>query len=81
MPVELLDPDDLADPANDFMRLANRMTDLEANQSRLWDAQNGMQATLDAILAKFQEIGAEVKPVVDALSGNPMFKMFVGKSK
>ena len=41
--------------------------------------QSEMTATLTAILARFDSMAGEVKPVIYALSQNPMFKMFVGK--
>ena len=40
-----------------------------------------MTAILATIMAKFDSVAGEVKPVIDSLSGNPMFRMFVGKGK
>lgn len=37
--------------------------------------QDQMQATLDAILAKFDEVANEIKPLIDQLSNHPMAKM------
>jgi hypothetical protein len=38
-----------------------------------------IQATLDAILAKFDVIATEVQPMIDTISVHPLFKMFGGK--
>ena len=42
--------------------------------------QEEMQATLDAILAKFQVIAEEVKPLITTVSEHPFMKM-LGKGK
>jgi hypothetical protein len=38
-----------------------------------------MQATMDAILAKFDGIASEVGPVVESISSHPLFRMIGGK--
>lgn len=40
-----------------------------------------MQSTMDAILTKFDEIATEVAPLLDSLSTNAWFKMFLGGKK
>jgi hypothetical protein len=34
-----------------------------------------LQTTLDAILAKFNEIAGEIKPMIDTVSNHPMMRM------
>ena len=65
--IALRDPD-LADPVNDFVRLANRIDNVEAKVDQL-------QATLTAILDKFDSIAEQVSPLIDKISNHPMLKM------
>lgn len=46
-------------------------TDLE----RILEGQERMQATLDTILLKFEEVAGEVKPMIDTISKHPMVRM------
>ncbi len=50
------------------------MTDQPELQDVL-DAQVKMQATLDAILAKFENVAGDIKPMIDQLASHPLMKM------
>ena len=67
-PTKLRFPDDLADPANDFARLANRLDDLEATVERI-------EATIADVLAIAARIKDEVTPFLDSLAKSPLIKM------
>ena len=47
--------------------------------SELQRSVNEVLATQTAIRETFDKVAAEVSPVIDSLSSNAMFKMFMGK--
>ncbi len=54
--------------------LLKRITDVEAIVIRV-------EATLDAILTKIDEIQAEVKPTIDQLTNSSLFRLTFGGRK
>jgi ABC-type transporter Mla subunit MlaD len=62
------EPLDLADPTNDFVRLVNRLDELDAAVARI-------EATISTVAELAARIKQEVTPFLDGLAKSPLIKM------